>query len=237
MDLDAFEPKVVDEDVVDALVTAHVNMEPTEVRWVIRDEAAADWCMQRLAEIRARVRQYDDNVTLWQDARERVARAGRWFDERLQEWAVAVSKPNHRTIPLAHGTITTRALKPAVEIDDDTLVVEWAREFLPDAIKRVETVPVSQLKNVVRVAEVVATIRVIDETGEIVHQWDPWYDDPENVTEHSDEWQAKLTDEHAPHRVVVDTMLAAVFANPPRRVPGLRVRPGRLSVTIGEILQ
>lgn len=227
MDLEAIagvQPPV-DERVVQGEVEVYVehgvmSAEP----WRIESVGAADWAMRRLAECEARVIEYQGEVALWESVRDRVARAGEWFEDRLKEWAVSERTEQRKTFPLAHGTVRTSKRQPGIMVTDEDAALAWATSECPDAVKTTTKFLVSEA--CAKVTECVVAFTSTDKTtGEVERiPVDPSPLDPVRL----DALRAKLGDGYVVEPVidlfVVDTL--------GRLVPGLAVKPGTVTASV-----
>jgi len=229
----------VDEEHVLAEVAEYATGAVPEVRrepWTIRTVGEADWAMRRLADVERRTQEYDDQIALWTDARDRVKRAGEFFVDRLKEWALASRTKDRRTFPLAHGVVATRESKARFAIDDDETVVAWAKERHPGVVRVVESVNVTGLSSVgVRVAEAVVAFVVVDkETGETVTRG-VHVDRPLLVgTDRADAARAALIDalpDADRYAVTVETEQVVVDADG-GIVPGVVLVPAKITATV-----
>lgn len=156
MDLDrlaAVEP-AVDERAVEEELALYLSPPPPPTRgasaaparepWKITSVAAADWAMRMLGDCKARVQEYDDQITLWQRARRQIATAGDWFEERLKEWGIGERTPQRKSFPLAHGTIQTRETQPRAVVVNEDQAIAWAKVVVPDAVKVEESFLISR---------------------------------------------------------------------------------------------
>lgn len=219
----------VDEDDVQQEVEAYVAGSPARREpWRITNLGQADWAMRRLAECRALAERYDDELLLWKTARAKISAAGEWFETRLKEWAIEQRTAGVKTIRTAHGTIPTRESKPRISVADEGAAVEWARGACPDAIKKVETLLVSQLGETARIDRVaVAWVGTNKETGEIERL--PTVVIPMPIAEaRLSTVQTKLGDGYV---VEIETQPAVVDVEG-QPIPGLAITEGSITATV-----
>jgi hypothetical protein len=214
----------VDEAVIEAELNDYVQGAPLAGRiepWKITNVGQADWVMRKLADVTAYRQELDDQVSLWQAARDRVKRAGEWFEARLREWAIAQRTKERKTFPLAHGTVGTRESKARITVFDEQLAIEWARKACPGAIKKSESFLISQVTEAkaASIEEFVVAWRVTDKaTGE--------------QTEHAPGSVVEVDDLRASgHVVEMITELRVVDAEG-KLVPGLGVREAEVTATV-----
>lgn len=233
----------VDEAVVDAEVEAYIEGHaPAREPWAIRTMDEADWCLVRVAKVRALLAEYDDTIALWKNARARMERAAEWHEARLKEWAIDRRAPGMTSVTLGHGTIRTTKRGPAVEIVDEDAAIEWARVAAPEAIRTTESLLVTKLKDVVRIDDVVTGWRVIDrETGETIEYMTPAemaeIADGQIVSVEVPGRRVSIVNTDGEHVATADAELApGVVDAAGVLVPGLSVRPAKISASIGEVL-
>lgn len=220
----------VDEAQIEVEVSLHVaGMDRLKDPWRIASIGQADWAMRRVAEARAIIQQYDDEIALWREARRRIESAGDWYEERLKEWAVEQRTETRKSFPMAHGTISTKKIAPKVEVVDEDAAIGWARRSCVLAIKTTESFQVS--KATVRVVPLVSEYELVDKaTGLVEHrQVEPRPFDQADV----DALQAEVGDGYV---VAVSNAPLGVVDEAGRPVPGLAVRPGRITATVGAVM-
>lgn len=218
---------------VEAECVAAVNGMPRPTPWQIVNLSQADWAMRQVGEARARLAEYDDVIAQWQEARQRIFRAGEWYEQRLTEWAVSQRTKQTKSFPTAHGTVSTRESGDAVEIVDAVALLAWAKANAPTLINTVESVPVSNVKPVVTIEHWAIGADLIDvATGEVLRAVD--FGVP--VRPDGDEWAAFVEGVDEATVGVRRVLVAVVVDGDKRPVPGLGVRPGKVTATVSPIL-
>ncbi len=219
----AVEPPV-DEAIVEQEVTDFVSGASIVAGriggWKISNVGQADWAMRKLADLTAYRQELDDQVSLWQAARDRVRMAGEWFEARLREWAIVERTPQRKTFPLAHGTVGTRESKARITVFDEQQAIAWAREHCPDAVKTTESFLISKVtEQHASIQEVVVGWRVTDKaTGE----------QNEYVSLDDNEINGAADSGH----VVQPILELRVLDAEDRQVPGLGVREAEVTATV-----
>lgn len=236
MDLEAIagRPPEVDHEAIDTEVMAYVNREVPAVkeRWKITTLGQARWCLQRVAEVRAAAAEYDAEIEVLARARDRLLRAVEWHEDRLKDWAIENRTEARKSFDLGYGTVSTRPTKEAVVVADSALALEWAKRACPAAVKTEESFLVSKVSGV-SIATVVKQYRVINpETGE-THTID--LIDPEVLDEDSMQGLADCFG-GPPFRVEATETYRAVVDEGGVVVPGLGVRAGKITATVGAVL-
>lgn len=116
--------------------------------WRIESLGSAGWAAARLAELRARRMEYDEEVRRWREAGAKLVRAEAFFEDALKEWAVRSRTATAKTFTLSHGTVSTRLSKARVVVVDEGAAIGWAEEACPDAVKVSKSFLVSKLGDV-----------------------------------------------------------------------------------------
>lgn len=138
-------------------------------RWRIEDDGAAEWAMRRLAmaeedlaRIAAQADEWRKPIDEWQDHQARRPNsAAAFFRAHLEGYALRVqdaSGGDIKTVALPSGKVGTRENPARMAVDDPTVLLEWAKEHAPQAVA--ERVPLTALKEVAAVAEVVTLAKV-----------------------------------------------------------------------------
>lgn len=232
MDLDkvaGIEP-AVDEAAVEAELARYLAGEPEpEGRepWRITTVGQADWAIEQVAAAHRRRQGYQDEIDLWGAALKRLTAAASWLEERLKEWAAANRTDKVKSFPLAHGTVATRASKRAIDVVDEGAAIGWAKTAAPDAVKVEESFLVSMVGDAARIVEVIVAYESIDKaTGGIerVPTPKPAVFDAAKF----ERLRARLGDGYEV-RPVMDW---AVLDTADNLVPGLAVRPERVTATV-----
>lgn len=106
-------------------------------QFAIEDERTANWLVRKVIV----ARQYAEHVKAWAD--QEVRRAEReqntllfLFGRQIETWAqVEIAKlHNRKSLALPAGTLGFRTINPCLHVDDESIVLAWAREHLPSAI-------------------------------------------------------------------------------------------------------
>lgn len=206
------------------------QVEPPREPWRITSLGAADWAMRRLWDAQNAVQRYDDEISLWRRARGRVQAAVEFFEERLSEWGAAERTDARKSFALAHGTVSTRAVKARVQVDDQAAVLEWARTHCPDAIEQIpatEKLHMADVSQIVIPGQVVVAWQATNRgTGEVERL-------PVDRPHTLDAEEQAIIVQAAPDGVDVEPVLAdAVVDADGWPVPGLSVVPAKVSVTV-----
>lgn len=229
MDLEAIAavPAPVDEGVVQNEVAVYVEHgRMVEQPWRITSLGAADWAMRQLAECDTRARQYGDEIALWTQVRDRIGRAGEWFEDRLKEWAVGERTPQRKTFPLAHGSVATREGKARIEVVDEDAAIVWAKSTCPDAVKTTEKFMVSEA--CASIVECVIAFTATDKaTGEVERI--PLKDGPAPLDA---DRVAALREKMGDGYVVEPETQLYVLDGVGLPVPGLGVKLGSITATV-----
>ncbi len=117
-------------------------------RFVVNDEASANWVVRRIVEARA----YKDRVAEW--AQQEAARAEReeaFFLRRyggeLEAWLrrhLAATNARQRSVPLPAGRVGLRRCPAKLVVEDEAAVIEWATRHLPAAVTTATVVKLSK---------------------------------------------------------------------------------------------
>lgn len=228
-------PVEVDENAVENELMAYVDgrqeLPMRHEPWSIASLGAADWAFRRLAELRARMRGYDEEIALWTQAKGRLGNAASWFEDRLAEWAVREREatPKIKTFATAHGTVSTRETKPRIEVVDEEVAIAWAQVHDHAAVKVDTSLLVSKLV-VAHIGQLVvawrATSKETGETERIV------IEPPKPLT---DEWRQAIVDKIGDAFTVEPVFADYVLDDNDQPVPGLGVRAGYISPTVTPI--
>lgn len=220
----------VDEQSVEAEIDEYLGGDRSGSRepWSITSLGAADWAMRRYSDALALVQRYDDEIFLWNKAKERIGGAASWFEDRLREWAISERTDKRKSFPLAHGTVSTRTVPAKARVDDEAVVLEWARTACPDAV---DVVPAHERflisKSTAAVVHVVVAWEAIDKTtGEVQRiDVDPPIADGRERLERLRERMPTFTVEAVYDLAVVDGATGLV-------VPGMSVVPASTSASV-----
>lgn len=134
-------------------------------RFVIDDDGKAEWALRKLAQIRATKAEHAERrdewvarITAWFDkATAKLDEGEAWFTGLLTEYVTATREASGgktKTITLPSGTLGTKIVNPAVQIDDKETVLAWAQENAPEFVKTVHSIGVRDLREVASVVEV-----------------------------------------------------------------------------------
>jgi hypothetical protein len=134
-------------------------------RFRIEDKSQAAWALRKMSRIQAEM---DENImtaqaeieriTGWRDSEnEKLERSVSFFEGLLYEYFMDLREedPKLKTMKLPHGSLKMRAQQPQYEYDE-TQLLPWAKENLPDAVVVKESVAKTPVK------------KHIQETGEMV---------------------------------------------------------------------
>jgi phage host-nuclease inhibitor protein Gam len=147
-----------------------------EVResFVIDTKEKAVWALRKLAKIRREMEENQsiaekeiERIKAWlEDVNGSLQKDAEFFESLLQAYhrKVLEENPKSKTIKLPHGTLKARIQEPDY-IRDEEMLLAWAKENRPEAVKVKESVDWSSLKKtIVSTANGVA----IDENGQVV---------------------------------------------------------------------
>lgn len=226
---------VVDEQAVAQELEAWVNnghVDPQREPWAIGSLRQADWVMQKLGEAQQIARQYDDEVSLWGKLARNARLAGVWFEDRLKEWAVAQrAETSRKTFPVAHGNVSTSLFQPSIVVEDEAAALLWASENCSDAVKVERSFLISKAKasGAVRIAQCVSAFKAVDKTtGEVQRI--------EVATVLLDEDQLESLRVKMDGFVVEPEIELRVVDAAGHFVPGLAVKPGHVTASVGPVL-
>lgn len=107
-------------------------------QFCVEDEESANWVLKRIIA----ARNYSQRVAEWAEAEKRRAAREEMtlmflFGRQLERWAKeAISQTNgkRKSIVLPAATVGFRRSPAKVVIDDEKLVLAWAREHVPNAV-------------------------------------------------------------------------------------------------------
>lgn len=150
-------------ETIENLGVPEIPEERERFRIETKDQAA--WALRKMSKIKAEI---DENImtaqaeieriTGWRDSEnEKLERSAAFFEGLLYEYFMALREtdPKLKTMKLPHGALKMRAQQPEFQYDE-TQLLPWAKENLPDAV----VVKVSVSKTPVK--------KHIKETGEMV---------------------------------------------------------------------
>jgi hypothetical protein len=111
-------------------------------RFSVNDDSSANWVVRKILEARAYARHCQE----W--CERELARARRdeefflfRFGRQLEEYAkeqIEREKGRRKSVNLPAGTIGFRKEGPKLVVDDEAVVIAWAKQHLPDAVQIVE---------------------------------------------------------------------------------------------------
>ena len=115
----------------------------------VHDSKSANWVVRKIAQARA----YADRIDIWAEAERRRARREeefflRQFHAQLYSWLTAELRERGgkaKSINLPAGRVGLRRNLARLKVTDASVALAWAREHRPQAIRRSESVPKSQL--------------------------------------------------------------------------------------------
>jgi len=139
----------------------------------VNDDAAAEWAITRLSEIRAEqaakqrfARLESDRVQLWLESElQPLETRAAYFVNLLEDYARRQREDvDRKSVSLPHGKISTRFSQPKFNINDD-LFVPWAAENAPHLLRVKQEPSLTALKLHLLIDE----HRLVDqETGAVV---------------------------------------------------------------------
>jgi hypothetical protein len=151
-----------------------------EHRFVVDDDAKADWCLRKLRQVRQRMAQREAFVTAeierlqaWQikqDAED--LRSESFFEYQLRDYferlRAAGALGRRKSYKLPNGTLAVRKAAAKVE-RDETKLLEWVKANAPDHAVVTERVAWGDLKPRVELVELADGWAAIDRaTGEMI---------------------------------------------------------------------
>ena len=147
---------------VDADTGEVLGLASTPERFDVTDLASAEWVLKKMSEcdaeelgIEARIKSVTENLAsdLRQAKGRREYLMGR-FGEGLKAFARADQYDRKtRTTSMAFGKLSFRTMPESIEIVDMALAVEWAKANAPDAVKTVESILKTPLKDIPNLPE------------------------------------------------------------------------------------
>jgi phage host-nuclease inhibitor protein Gam len=110
-------------------------------QFAIVDEQSANWLIRKIAA----ARQYAVQVAGWaEQEKRRAAREEQClmylFGRQIELWAkseIEQKKGKRKSLSLPAGVVGFRAVAPSLQVDDEKLVLEWARSSCPGAVTTV----------------------------------------------------------------------------------------------------
>lgn len=121
-------------------------------RFRIEDKSQAAWALRKMSKIRAEM---DENIMTAQAEIERIVGWRDGENEKLQRSVAFEDDPKLKTMKLPHGSLKMRKQQPEFQYDE-TQLLPWAKENLPEAVVVKESVAKTPVK------------KHIQETGEMV---------------------------------------------------------------------
>lgn len=155
-------------------------------RFIVDDEAKAEWALRKLA--RAEAEMARDRAL----ATEEIAKISSWLEERsavilrrieffsslLVEFHTneIAADPNRKTISLPSGTLRARKAADRWVIEAPEVFITWAKDNLPEAVRVKESPALAEIKSQLAVSKVACTTEdgqpgfyaSVPDTGEIV---------------------------------------------------------------------
>jgi hypothetical protein len=118
-------------------------------KFEIVDEETANWLVRKIVA----ARQYAERVKQWADAEQRRAQQEEQtliflFGRQAEQWAHdEIKKLNGRrkSLALPGGVVGFRTMNPSLFVDDERIVLGWARQNCPTAVTVVERLSKSAL--------------------------------------------------------------------------------------------
>lgn len=168
-------PAPVDEDAVMGEVLDWLNGTPPPAHrepWRIQTLGQADWAMRVVGEVHARVAEYDEQITAWQRAKNRMAATAAWLEDQLEAWGIERRTDRLKSHQLAHGVVATRRVPARIEVVDEAAAIEWAQVHAPQAVHTSTRLNKSEVGSAWQIVEVVSAYRVVDVEAGVVEMVD-----------------------------------------------------------------
>lgn len=124
---------------------------PDEARqepWEITDESKAAWAVDKVLAARERLGRIKAACQAMVEQAEReVADTEAFFLPQLEAWARANPPRKSKTIKLMTGSLAFRTVPGGPRVVDEGQCTDWAKRYCPDAIKVVERLSVTAIKD------------------------------------------------------------------------------------------
>jgi phage host-nuclease inhibitor protein Gam len=136
------------------LVDAEVDIEVLKLvpkQFAIVDEKTANWLVKKIIS----ARQYAQRVKDWAEQEQRRAEREEMtllflFGRQIENWAkeeITLLNGKRKSLGLPAGTVGFRTIAPKLVIDDENVVLKWAKENLPAAVAVVEKLSKSAIND------------------------------------------------------------------------------------------
>lgn len=169
-------PAVLSPDAPDWVSALTEDELPEQAKaWRIDGTGSAAWAMAHYAEADAAISAIEAQAVEW------YARIDEWvrheaaphrrtldyFDGQLQRWALDVRRedPKRMSVTLPNGKVQTRAKAATVIVTDEATVIAWADQHAPEVIKRTPKVGLTELRQRVKVTQVLTLAWVTNSCG------------------------------------------------------------------------
>lgn len=108
----------------------------------ITDEPTAEWVVSKLAMWKGEIARRKEAAAAYvADAQRNLDYLNWRFNHDLAIYTTnALKTEKKKSIKLASGTLGFRVQKPKIVVDDEGVVMRWADDNCPDAIKKVESI-------------------------------------------------------------------------------------------------
>lgn len=134
-------------------------------RFKIETKDQAAWALRKMSRIQAEIEENNkvaqaevERITVWRnEENEKLQRSISFFESLLHEYFMQLREddPKLKTMKLPHGSLKMRKQQPEFQYDE-TQLLPWAKENLPEAVVVKESVAKTPVK------------KHIQETGEMV---------------------------------------------------------------------
>jgi hypothetical protein len=131
--------------------TAEIAPVEADERFHVHDKESANWVVRKIVETRA----YRERVARWAEAETlRAERQEQFllhrFGAELEQWArqqIGKQYPRRRSVRLPAGVLGFRNTLPKLIVTDESKLTGWCRKHLPGALKVIERVLKSEVRN------------------------------------------------------------------------------------------
>lgn len=115
--------------------------------WAITDEGKAAWAVDKVLAARERLARVKAACqAMIDEAAREVQDAEAFFLPQLEMWARANPPRKGKTIRLMTGSLAFRTVPGGPRVADEGQCMDWAKRYCPDAIKVVERLSVTAIK-------------------------------------------------------------------------------------------
>lgn len=112
-------------------------------RWFIDSDVLASWAMRKLAGLRSAQRRDDatasaehERIDRWRAWRARGREAHiEFFTRHLEDYGRRQREAGRKSLSLPTGEVRTREVRGGFRVVDEAAVLEWARDYAPQAIR------------------------------------------------------------------------------------------------------